>query len=262
MMFWYIQAAKAFMYWNRASMSGVIIWKVYYFTCIMLICMHASINVVIENLLHMYNIVHRMGRRKLKFDVRKNYERRKKKKHSTMIVSIPCSLLSVDSRSDSRHLPLAEPADSSCFNVPISVLTHTSTSGALGACRSLPSSSLQISLSQCRLPSGWSLSTTQGVMALYKLYVSQAQDSLATDFKFMLTIAVDCTWTLCVAGRKQVDIQQCQVLSGTPVKFTTADEVLQLLSVLDSSALCSGNPDSKFTVLLDRHKDGFRDPSG
>ena len=177
--------------------------------------------------------------------------------HSTMIVSILCNLLSVDSRSDSHHLPLAEPADSTSFNVPISVLTHTSTSSVLGVCRSLPSSSLQISLSQCRLPSGWSLSTMQGVMALYKLCVSQTQDSLATDFKFMLTIAADCTWTLCVAGRKQVGIQQCQVLSGAPVKFTTADGVLQWLSVLDSSALCSGNPDSKFTVLLDQHKNGF-----
>ena len=105
-----------------------------------------------------------------------------------MIVSIPCSLLSVDSRSDSHHLPLAEPADSTSFNVLISVLTHTSTSSVLGACcsSSLPSSSLQISLSQCRLPSGWSLFTTQGVMALYKLYVSVAgrkqlciQDSIA-----------------------------------------------------------------------------------
>ena len=69
----------------------------------------------------------------------------------------------------------------------------------------------------------------QGVMGLYKLHISHAQDSLVTDFKFMLTIAADCTWTLCVAGRKQVDIQQCQVFNGAPVKFTTADDPSFLL---------------------------------
>ena len=102
------------------------------------------------------------------------------------------------------------------------------------------------------LPSTWCMSFLPGVspvqstLALYKLMA--VPQSLTADVMFMLSIAHDCSWTLSAA----VNVEHCRRLSGVPSRFSCADEleVSKLLSALDGSSLCIGNPDVKFMGLL------------
>ena len=116
------------------------------------------------------------------------------------------------------------------------------------------------------LPAGWSMSRLQTLghstaVALYKLKISPPQAPLlSTGCTFMLTIAHDYTWTLCISNGRLVTAQQCPLLNNVTPKLCDA---LSLLSLLNDATYCVGNADVKFIQLLnDCHKDGFRDQTG
>ena len=192
-----------------------------------------------------------MGKRKLQFDVRKNYELNRKIK--SLKIAIPFNLVTV--HRDSRCIPTMADSTGLTVKVPVSAYTSTMVSDAAVLHTKL----------QNVLPSTWCMSFLPGVspvqstLALYKLVA--VPQSLTADVMFMLSIAHDCSWTLSAAG-KTVNVEHCQRLSGVPSRFSCVDEVSKLLSALDGSSLCIGNPDVKFMGLLNRHNDGFKDQSG
>ena len=77
----------------------------------------------------------------------------------------------------------------------------------------------------------------------------------------MLTVSPSCAWSLCV-GQSQIDQQQCWLLGGIAAKLCSVDEVVRLLSALDESKHCVGNPDTKFMQLVPRQNGIFKDQSG
>ena len=185
-------------------------------------------------------------KRKLRFNARKNDERNKYMKRE-LLVSIPLSLVTL--------------IINSCELV-VSLPVSAYTSSILPDASTLHS---RLILSQ-QLPLGWTASSVgsssashSASLALYKLQISPSLPSV--DYSFMLTVAPDCNWTLCL-GRKQISKDQCQLLVGFKEKLCTVAELVQVLSTLDESKCCVGNPDTKFLQLAAHHKGTFRDKSG
>lgn len=115
------------------------------------------------------------------------------------------------------------------------------------------------------LPNGWNLSLIRSVsstspfLVVNKLQVTPPDYCCASQL-FMLTIAPDSTWTVCV-GSKQVNTDQCNLFSRFSSKLHTAG-VVEIVSALEDSKFCVGNPDKKFTHLSERHGGVFMDYHG
>ena len=206
----------------------------------------------------------RMGKRKLRFNARKNNERNKYMERE-LLVSIPLSLVTLPCELV-VSLPLSAytPSDASTLHsspceLVVSLPLSAYTSSILPDASTLHS---RLILSQ-QLPLGWTASSVgsssashSASLALYKLQISPSLPSV--DYSFMLTVAPDCNWTLCL-GRKQISKDQCQLLVGFKEKLCTVAALVQVLSTLDESKCCVGNPDTKFLQLAART---FRDKSG
>ena len=127
--------------------------------------------------------------------------------------------------------------------------------------------SLNTRLCKYKLPAEWILNSKPALplqsgtyLALYKLsIVTHSAPHFSADYSFMLTIAPDFSWSLCL-GRNSVSIERCTLLQGLCNKLDRVDAVLSALSTLEQSRFCVGNPDSKFTELL--HKGYFKEHSG
>lgn len=167
-----------------------------------------------------------MGKRKLRFDVRKNYERKKRCK--VIMSSQPLS--------------------------PLAVMMPVNQCDVHG---------LHM-LCQDKLPAGWiatcvSTSTSDDSLAIYKL---QNQPSTASvNIAYMVTICPDCTWTVCVES-KMIDISQSGMLNSFVHRINNVDDLVQLLIMIDCSRHCIGNPDDKFSDLVIAHKGSFKNQQG
>lgn len=172
----------------------------------------------------------RMGKRKLRFDVRKNYERKRQRvslaEEVNAVQSVICPLLAA----------------------------------TINEC---DVNTLQ-TLSRDKLPSGWtstcvSSHTNEESLALYKLQLQQPLASV--NVAYMVTISSDCSWTVCI-GNKIINTPQCSRLNSFPEVISKVDELIQLLLVIDSSKHCTGNPDDKFSDLVVSHKGNFKNHQG
>ena len=169
-----------------------------------------------------------MGKRKLRFDVRKNCERKKQRTDEVTSIS-----------SD----PLSSPP--AIMNVCDVRSLHT--------------------LIHQKLPSGWTSTcvtsfTNENSLAIYKLQVQQQLASVI-NIAYMVTVSPGCTWTVCV-GNKIINSTQCSVLSSFAETIRSVDELIQLLLVIDGSKHCAGNPDEKFSDLVVSHKGSFKNQQG
>ena len=186
-----------------------------------------------------------MSRRRLGYGVRKGYCRRQTIPYD----SVP------ESSTALVHLPLV--AYTSC-TLPCASSLH----------RRLTDSNV--------LPAGWNASTVaqhdemspidedsgNGVyLVIYKLCI--LPPFICSTSSFMLTIAPNCTWTLCI-GRNMVNIEHCELLADSPGRLCSVDAVFGIVSTLDGGKFCVGNPDRKFIDLIqsDRHKGSLKDLSG
>ena len=191
-------------------------------------------------------IVTGMGKRKLRFDARKNFER---KKYRKIMVSVPLEVVSVNTN-DAEESELI-------VSLPLSAYTSAT----------LPDATVlhsRVSRSNA-LPAGWTLAclpASTSYLATFALCKLQIFPPLCSAHAtFMLTVSPSCAWTLCV-GQSQIDQQQCRLLGGIAAKLCSVDEVVKLLSALDDSKHCVGNPDTKFIELVPRQKGVFKDQSG
>ena len=171
-----------------------------------------------------------MGKRRLRFNAKKNFER---KKYRKITVSVLLEVVSVNT--DESEL---------IVNLPLSAYT----SATLPDVTVLHS---RISRSNA-LPAGWNLAclpASTSYLATFALCKLKIFPPLCSSHAtFMLTVSPSCAWTLCI-GQSQIDQQQCRLLGGITAKLCSVDEVVKLLLTLDDSKHCVENPDTKFMQL-------------
>ena len=104
------------------------------------------------------------------------------------------------------------------------------------------------------LPEMWNMSlvysptSSAPYLSLYKLQVLPPLYCCTSTF--MITIAPDASWTLCVGKSMITRAERCDVLRTCPEKLCSMDDVVGLVSCLEGSKLCEGNPDEKFKNVL------------
>lgn len=174
----------------------------------------------------------RMGKRKLRFFVRKNYERKKygwpklttsyQRKH-VKIVSLPISAIKAAVVSS------------------ISVLHR-------------------MLLILRVLPTSWICSLLGSSLALYQLDMASSTMSAATTT--MLTIGSDFTWALRI-GEREIHASECMLICCASWQLlNSVDKVVSLVTTLGKSKFCIGNPEGKYGDLIERHKGVFRNQTG
>lgn len=187
-----------------------------------------------------------MSRRRLSFFTRKGYSRR----WATSTLDSPLQLI--------VQLPLA--SYTHC-TVPDASSLHC----RLSKWNGLPAdwNTASVHAATCSTASVHAAASTNNsdYLAVYKLCI--IPPLLCAGHSFMLTIAPDCTWTLFV-GRNRVDTEQCLILADSPYKLCSVDAVARVVSVLEGSKFCQGNPDKQFTDLIQsgHYSGSFRDQSG
>ena len=187
----------------------------------------------------------RMGRRKLRFSARKNYERKRYVKHKLPVVP---------EADEGEVVQDVSPVLQEVLKVSIPLSLYRE---AVAPDISTLHSRLQHS---GVLPAPWICSMVSGTtLVLNKFGISSPHTS--AEVIFLLTISSNFAWVLCVR-QKQVNIRQCQVLSHISDKLCCTGDMLRVMTVLDNSTLCVGNPDNKFDYLIEHYKRGFTDASG
>ena len=166
-----------------------------------------------------------MGRRKLKYDLRKNYETKLK-------VSIPLDKLKV--------LPLH-------LSLPLSAYANAPVSNGQHLGERLRATTL--------LPRGWSVAG--GADTTYTtIYKVQCSASGRTSTCSVL-VNSDLTWKLTMGSTSIIPTQ----VPIAPSSLTCLQQVIDLLVTVDRSKLCIGNPDEQYSCLL-HHQDNLYDQSG
>lgn len=237
-----------------------------------------------------------MSRRKLGLTVRKGYSRKQKSYadpgSKELIVHLPLSALPSHAKecseskiifcSDLHHdqlvvqLPLCalsshakkECSESKMFpsglhnelvvQLPLSAFTSSAVPDMISLYNRLTQYGI--------LPNEWNLSlirppsATSPFLAVNKLQITLPVHCYATH-TFMLTVTPGGAWTLC-AGSKQVNPEQCKLLSEFPAILSTVIDVVKIVSALECCKFCIGNPDEKFSSLSDRHGGVFKDYHG
>ena len=171
-----------------------------------------------------------MGRRKLRFAVPKNYER---KKYFNLKVRVPL-----------QHITVFK------VSLPLHIYTHTpATNGNI----------LRARLVRHQLPSQWSLVTTDTPVALtatnipsFTLYMVKCmRHPYAAVVTLSVTIQSDLTWKL-VLGSLPVQMSQLPIDIASPPRLLNVSAVLSVLTTLDSLKLCIGNPEEEYLNLIEK----------
>ena len=179
-----------------------------------------------------------MGKRKLKFDARKNYDR-KIRKCSLMV----CEVLDVEKLEQ-------VPASAGLMTVPEEQLIVTA---PIASFVSSPAPDLPVLhkrlLESKRLPAAWACSVTSTCLVICKMSVTVPM--APADAMYTVTISLDFTWI----GQNEVAIDENDLLCySVPRSLCSVESVARVVSVLDGSKFCIGNADDKFSNLVKRRK--------
>ena len=180
-----------------------------------------------------------MGKRKLRFAAKKNYER--KKWPTPLLVSIPLESIKPPSL---------------VVSLPVSAYTSSEV-GNPSLLQSRPERS-------CLLPSGWrfgdehtsALQLSSLSLILHKVPVFGASAGIV----YTLVITQNLMWELRLG--ESIISQGIELLRDFSPAIATVNQVLELLTCLDEAGVCAGNDDSKFLELAATHKGSFKDASG
>ena len=162
-----------------------------------------------------------MGKRKLRFDVRKNSER----KRQCQVHDIQC--------------PIEEP-----LVVKVSLDIYYSA----------VASNLHIlwkRLSNFKPPSGFYVTSIQREGKVTSLMICRDDG----EFPCVITINCDFSWSFTI---NTVVLSLSKIVPETPEKLISVTAILNLLIGLGNWSLCSGNPDEKFTTIKDTRKGVFK----
>ena len=179
-----------------------------------------------------------MGNRKFKLKHQKNYER---KKYRNFGLKVPIRHLKIKCSKEvpdlSVHIPIGHYINSPASNA-----------SALYS---------QLSISK-RLPEGWttSLLVSESHSPLFSL--RRHIENCSVDIH--ITVTPNCDWSMSI-GTSSFDTNNCQLLKAF-IKLDTIDTVVELLSTIDNSMFCIGNPDMKFNYIIKRRNGLFVDKTG
>ncbi len=160
-----------------------------------------------------------MGKRKLRYDVRKNYERKMEKS---------CKTVSCCEEQFSEELVV---------RVPVTLYTSSSAPDILGLNERLLES-------RC-LPADWTCSDASAV----SLSLRKLQPMESADVVYVVTICSDFTWRVSI-GQKHVPIHESALLHNAPHLLNNVQSVVGVLSLLDG---CK----SEQQLLIEKHNGNF-----
>ena len=184
----------------------------------------------------------RMGKRKLRFFVTKNYER---KKYAARMPQTP----SLEGSATSSLMLTVSTPFSAFTAAPVSNIAqlHSRVTAANG----LPQNWVNMSASTLSTPVP-SLLFCQ-LQCPPPLFHSQVAYNVQVDqhLKWTLTIFSNC-----------IENDQCSLLATFPSKLTNVDDVVALLQKIDGRKICTGNPDQWFICLTERQGRVLLDQSG
>ena len=174
-----------------------------------------------------------MGRRRLRFDQRKNYERKKyglgrktsveQMKPSELVVCLPLSAYTS-----------SEVADSSTLHTRLKQSN--------------------------KVPPGWMiLEQSTPTLALCEVQFCPLLRSSNTTFT--LVVEQHCLWSLKL-GDSEIRAEHCQLSADVGSKLSSVDVLVKLLLALDQSRFCVGNCDENIMQLAKSRKGVFKDHSG
>jgi hypothetical protein len=198
-----------------------------------------------------------MGKRKLRFDLRKNYERKKTKSrticspessHSAVVAYDAASTCSVPRPEDGVDV------DTNSLIVSLSLSLFTS-SPALNLIH------LTQRCGSCQLIE-WKISSWQTEDQLHAISFSKI--CINSHPPFTVTISDDFMWSFFI-GSISINLQKCTCnnLRGLlSTRINCVDLVVKLLTCLEIKSICLGNPDDKFIETKNRHNGVFKNRSG
>ena len=179
-------------------------------------------------------MLHPVGRRKLRFDLRKNYERKRWPTQPRLSADAPAT-------TSSSELVV---------QVQLSAYTSSMLPDASALCQRLTQSG--------KIPLNWMQLNTDhnpdGCLILYKVHYTPHNQS---SFNLTLTIDSQCFWKM-----KLDSTELLSALHSVGERLDSVDAVVMLLSALNECKFCIGNDDSKFIISSDRRKGTFKDQSG
>ena len=171
-----------------------------------------------------------MGRRKLRFDSRKNFERKKRLcRAATNISVMPADLF---------------------IRLPITTSYLPSRVNSLNTLQ-------ERLLILGKLPAGWTSSIIGTTLVLIKLFSDQ---SPATIVLYTLTISQDFTWS----DRRGDNLipKDSSVFVDVPSLLQSVGDVVSVLDRLDNCKFCTGNDGAKFLELVVCRHGKFMNQSG
>lgn len=124
-------------------------------------------------------------------------------------------------------------------------------------------SQLQARLTKVSLPPNWvelrqqEMSSRLTTMTL----VNFRPQTIFTTASFVVNIHEHLTWTL-QCYNSPIETDQCQAIANVPQKLLCVSDVVDLLTTVQSSTLCCGNPAEEFRGLVELHDGTFKDPTG
>ena len=143
-----------------------------------------------------------MGKRKLKFDVRKNHERK--------TVSYSASI--------NNTRPQQPTELTQGMSGPVSVSDVCALHEQIIQSR--------------RLPAEWTCSIVPASSMVLCKMAAQPTTSTSADIMHMVTICLDFTWTLRI-GQNEVPLHESQLLCGLPYLLNSVESVVRVLSLLN-----------------------------
>ena len=181
-----------------------------------------------------------MGGRKFRLSTHRKNEERKKRRM----------------KNEERKKQTAEP-DPSPLSLVVSISLQLVTIPALII--SLPlasyingciqsSESLYLRLCSLPLPSSWHIAS-RTPLTLCKLRLHQTEQASRADTIFTFRISSELKWTLSFLNQT-LSAAGCPLLAEVPQFLTSVVAVRKLMMLLDSTMVCTGNPDSKFLDLV------------
>ena len=110
------------------------------------------------------------------------------------------------------------------------------------------------------LPSGWSDTTSGAEQVSFSRIVHPLAAALPK-IDFTLVIEATLIWKLYFYDQR-LEVDCCPTLANTSPTVKSPADVVNLVSVIESSQVCVGNPDEKFLPLVKRHQGLLMNCSG